>query len=111
MSAESRMAYRFAGLYGDKFRYIHNRGVPVVFGWIGWDGNGHILDDPDAPARAVHDVLERAVAESPEDEQLRADVGVCSSPDGVAVVLNLASQLEPFAIRHQRAGFTKKVRR
>jgi len=108
-TAQSRMAYRFAWQYGDKFRYIHSRGT--AFGWISWNGTAHTLDDPGAPTKAVLDVLRRAVAESPDDEWLRADVTVCSSEEGVAAVLALASQLEPFAVRPRRAGFTTKVRR
>ncbi len=51
MSAQFRMAYRFAGLYADEFRYVHSRGTPL--GWIGWNGTYHSSDDPGAHGRAT----------------------------------------------------------
>ncbi len=108
-AAHHRMAYRFASAqYGDRFLYLHPRRTPGM--WISVDGTSLTLCAPDDLTRAALDVLHRAVADTPDDERLRVDVALCYTPAGVAAVLTLAAQLEPFAVRHQRAAYTSTKR-
>jgi len=80
IAAHYRMAYRFAWQCRGEFLYIHTR--PTPFGWVDVTSTSSTLCSPDDLTRAVLDVLERAVAEAPDDERLRADVAVCCTPAG-----------------------------
>jgi len=82
IAAHYRMAYRFAWQCRGEFLYIHTR--PTPFGWVDVTSTSSTLCSPDDLTRAVLDVLERAVAEAPDDERLRADVAVCCTPAGGA---------------------------
>lgn len=107
-AAHYRMAYRFAAQHGDKFWCVYPGRTPGM--WISVDGTSLTLCAPDDLTRAVLDVFHRAVADTPDDERLRVDVALCYTPAGVAAVLTLAAQLEPFAVRHQRAAYTSTKR-
>ncbi|WP_427018609.1 DNA primase family protein [Pseudarthrobacter sp. P1] len=84
---QARMAYRLAAAYGSQLMYV--RGI----GWHVWDGQRWAEDEKDGAKIAVLDTLRRALAESLDDKELRADVRKCESSAGVAGVLDLASAL------------------
>ncbi|WP_253905806.1 phage/plasmid primase, P4 family [Arthrobacter sp. H5] len=84
---QARMAYRLAAAYSSELMYI--RGI----GWHVWDGQRWAEDEKDTAKTAVLDVLRRALAQSLDDKDLRADVRKCESSAGVAGVLDLASAL------------------
>jgi putative DNA primase/helicase len=88
---QARMAYRLAEHHSEQL--LHVTGL----GWHTWDGTRWTTDDRGAAKRAVLGELRRALAESLDDKELRADVRKCESAAGVAGVLDLAAALEPFA--------------
>lgn len=90
---QARVAYRLADRYAGHL--LHVAGV----GWHHWDGTRWRYDDTGAAQRAVLDELRRALRESLDDKELRADVRKCESSAGVAGVLYLAAALEPFTAR------------
>jgi len=105
IAAHYRMAYRFAWQCRGEFLYIHTR--PTPFGWVDVTSTSSTPCSPDDLTRAVLDVLERAVAEAPDDERLRADVAVCCTRPGGGAVLVVAEELEPFVVRHGPEFITK----
>jgi putative DNA primase/helicase len=86
-----RMAYRLAESYTG--RLLHVTGL----GWHSWDGSRWAHDERGEVKRAVFAELRRALADSLDDKELRADVRKCESAAGVAGVLDLAAALKPFA--------------
>jgi putative DNA primase/helicase len=86
-----RMAYRVADRHAG--RLIHVYGL----GWHVWDGTRYVYDDRGYAKRAVLKELRRALAESLNDSDLRADVRKCESASGVNGVLDLTAALEPIA--------------
>ncbi|WP_237072122.1 DNA primase family protein [Mycobacterium avium] len=88
---QARIAYRIAERYDGQL--LHVAGI----GWHLWDGSRWAYDDRGNAKRAVLKELRRALAESLDDKELRADVRKCESATGVAGVLDLAAALEPFA--------------
>lgn len=88
---QARIAYRLADTYTGRLLHVHG------IGWHTWDGTRWVEDDRGASTRAVLDVLRRALAESLDDRDLRADVRKCESAAGINGVLDIASALEPFA--------------
>jgi putative DNA primase/helicase len=85
------MAYRLAERYPGQL--LHVAGL----GWHLWDGKRWAHDDRGIATREVLAELRRALAESLDDKELRADVRKCESASGVSGVLDLAAALEPFA--------------
>lgn len=92
---QARMAYRLAEAYAERLMYVHG------LGWHYWDGTRWAEAITGQAKRAVLDVLQRALAESLGDKELRADVQKCESAAGLAGVLDIAAALTPFA--HQVA--------
>jgi len=88
---QARIAYRLADSYEGRLLHVYG------LGWHYWDGRRWAPDDQGEATRAVLDVLRTALAESLDDQELRADVRKCESSSGVTGVLDLASALEPFA--------------
>jgi putative DNA primase/helicase len=88
---QARMAYRLAHRYAGQLLHV------TGFGWLRWDGYRWAVDDRGAAKRAVLAELRRALADSLDDKELRADVRRCESSSGVAGVLDLAAALNPFA--------------
>ncbi|CCH77734.1 Bacteriophage protein [Nostocoides japonicum T1-X7] len=91
-SGQVRMAYRLARAYVDRLLFVHG------IGWHWWDGKRWAEDDQGHARRAVLDILQRALAESVGDKQMRADVARCESEAGVCGVLGIASALVEFAV-------------
>jgi putative DNA primase/helicase len=88
---QARMAYRLAASYAGRLMHVHG------IGWYAWDGRRWREDDRGEATRAVLDVLRSALSDSLGDKAMRSDVARCESAAGVAGVLDLAGDLEPFA--------------
>ncbi|MCX2934044.1 phage/plasmid primase, P4 family [Mycobacterium sp. CVI_P3] len=85
------MAYRIAARYSGQLLHV------TRLGWHHWDGTRWSPDDRGVAKRAVLAELRRALAESLDDKELRADARKCESAAGISGVLDIASALEPFA--------------
>ncbi len=93
-----RMAYRLAGSFDGRLRFVHG------IGWYCWDGARWREDDRGEARRAVAEGVLRPALRQAIDldrrqrDELVADVRRCESAAGVDGVLRLAESLEPFAV-------------
>ena len=105
VDAHHRMAYRFASAqYRPRFIYSNGR-------WLSVGGPPWVFSEPepDELRVTVLDVLQQAVADAPDDDRLRADVDLCSTPAGMKHVLAVAATLHPFNL--DPAVYAPKSRR
>lgn len=84
---QARIAYRLAAANSSRLMYV--RGI----GWHVWDGKRWAEDERDHAKNAVLETLRRALSESLDDKELRADVRKCESAAGLSGVLDIASAL------------------
>jgi putative DNA primase/helicase len=91
-SGQLLMAYRLEQQYTGRLMFVGN------MGWYVWDGKRWAHDEKDQAKLAVTDVLQRALAESLGDEQLRKDVRSCERASGINGVLDIASALPGFRV-------------
>ncbi len=93
-----RMAYRLAGAFTDRLRFVHS------IGWHCWDATRWCEDDRGEARRAVAEgVLRPGLREAleldrKERDELIVDVRRCETAAGVDGVLRLAESLPPFAV-------------
>jgi putative DNA primase/helicase len=91
-SGQVRFAYLLATAFKDRLLYVHG------IGWHHWDGTRWALDETGHAQRAALAMLQKALAESIRDKELRRDVQRCESAAGIAGILAIASALPEFAV-------------
>lgn len=89
---QARFAYMLARDNHDRLMHVYG------LGWHYWDGTRWALDDRGIATRAVLDLLRSAWQAGFSDRELARDVRTCETAAGVRGVLELAAQLELFAV-------------